>query len=151
MIEATRIIFVAWHLFRHQFLALARCSMTKTKKKSHLKLGIFVPFPHQNCSACGACSKNAIKKWQLEWQKLYLPTYALLQHDSLWHHTTGTQLIICGTDHFCIVFVRPMMCVTSHDWDSINYLWDWPLLLAFVRQLKIQNQPSVPGKFRSYD
>ena len=92
--------------------------------------------------------QNAIKM-TIRVTKVVL-TYVLLQHGSLWHHMAGTQLIICGTDQFWSMFVWPM-CVMSHDWDSINYLWDWPFLLAFVRRLKIHGQSPAPGKFRSYN
>ena len=33
------------------------------------------------------------------------------------------------------------MCLTSHEWDSIIYSWDSPLLLAFVWWRKCQGQP----------
>jgi len=31
----------------------------------------------------------------------------------------------------------------SQEWDSINYSWDWPFLLAFVRQRNIKVQPRL--------
>ncbi len=37
-------------------------------------------------------------------------------------------------------------CVASRKWDSINYLWDWPLLLAFVRWAKCQVQLTALGQ-----
>jgi hypothetical protein len=40
-------------------------------------------------------------------------------------------------------------CVTSQEWDSINYSWDWPFLLAFVRRRNIK--PPAAVKFENYD
>jgi hypothetical protein len=53
-----------------------------------------------------------------------------------------------------VAFVRQMgtqSCVTSQDYDSINYSWDWPFLLAFVRRRNIQVQTPAAGKFENYD
>ncbi len=41
--------------------------------------------------------------------------------------------------------------MTSQEWDSINYSWDWPFLLAFVRRRNIKVQPPAAGKFENYD
>jgi hypothetical protein len=41
--------------------------------------------------------------------------------------------------------------VTSQEWDSINYSWDWPFLLAFVRRRNIKVQSPAAGKFENYD
>jgi hypothetical protein len=38
------------------------------------------------------------------------------------------------------------LCVASHKWESINYLWDWALLLVFVRWPKCQVQPTALGR-----
>jgi hypothetical protein len=53
-----------------------------------------------------------------------------------------------------VAFVRHMctqLYVTSQDYDLINYSWDWPFLLAFVRRQNIQVQPPAAGKFEIYD
>ena len=39
----------------------------------------------------------------------------------------------------------------SQEWDSINYLWDWPFLLAFVRRRNSKVQPPAAKKFENYD
>ena len=36
--------------------------------------------------------------------------------------------------------------VASRKWDSINYSWDWALLLVFVRWPKCQVQPTALGQ-----
>jgi len=41
--------------------------------------------------------------------------------------------------------------VMSQEWDSINYSWDWPFLIAFVRRQNIKEQPQAAGKFEIYD
>ena len=41
--------------------------------------------------------------------------------------------------------------MTSQERDSINYSWDWPFLLAFVRRRNIQVKPPAAGKFENYD
>ena len=56
------------------------------------------------------CTYHTNKNDNYIGQKLYFP-YVLL-HTAPWHHTTGTNVIFCGTDHFCSVFVRP--CVWRH-------------------------------------
>ncbi len=38
------------------------------------------------------------------------------------------------------------LCVASCTWDSINYLWDWALLLVFVRWPKCQVQLTALGR-----
>ncbi len=38
------------------------------------------------------------------------------------------------------------LCVASRKWDSINYLWDWALLLVFGRWPKCQVQPTALGQ-----
>jgi len=50
-------------------------------------------------------------------------------------------------------FVRVVtpLCVTSHDWDSINYSWDWPFLLAFVRRRNIQAVISLSVEVKNID
>ena len=45
----------------------------------------------------------------------------------------------------------PIVHDISQDYDSINYLWDWPFLLAFVRRRSIQVKPPAAGKFENYD
>jgi len=76
-------------------------------------------------------------------------TYVLIQHNSLWRQRTGTQLIFVGLTTF-VACLLPQLWVTSQDWDSINYSWDWPLLLAFVRRRNIPGQPPAAGKFENY-
>ena len=64
------------------------------------------------------------------------------------------SIYIRGTDHCCTVVVVDVVgqsCVTSQEWDSINYSWDWPFLLAFVRRRNIKVQSPAAGKFENYD
>ncbi len=66
----------------------------------------------------------------------------------------GTQ--VAGNIGHCVptnleLLLVTQTCVTSQDWDSINYLLDLLILLAFVRRQKIKDQPLVPGKFGSQD
>ena len=39
--------------------------------------------------------------------------------------------------------------MTSQDYDSINYSWDWPFLLAFVRQQNIRYSLQGLGSLRT--
>ena len=53
-----------------------------------------------------------------------------------------------------VVFGRQMCTqrfVTSQDYNSISYLWDWSFLVMFGRQQNIQVQPLAAGKFENYD
>ena len=92
------------------------------------------------------CNKNDYRS-----DKLYLGTY-------LYTPPTGLPLTshdwdsidISGTDHCCTVvllLLSGQSCMMSQEWDSINYLWDWPFLLAFVRRRNIK----AAGKFENYD
>ena len=56
----------------------------------------------------------------------------------------GVDQLFVGLTTF--VSVCSELCVTSQDWDSINYLRDWPLFLAFVKWGKSQEQPPALGK-----
>ncbi len=42
------------------------------------------------------------------------------------------------------------LCVASNKWDSINCLWDWAFLLAFVRWPKCQVQLTAIGQSGEY-
>ncbi len=67
-----------------------------------------------------------------------------------------------NTTHYCwkttgtkIVLDRPpwetaglyQLCVASCKWDSINYLWDWALLIVFVWWPKCQVQLTAYGSW----
>ena len=73
----------------------------------------------------------------------------------------GNMIICQGMEHkwleryswgLCFRYlVRTQSCVTSQDYNSINYLWDWPFLVAFSRRQKSQEQAPAAGKFESYN
>jgi hypothetical protein len=49
---------------------------------------------------------------------------------------------------WCSRHLGTQSCMTSHDYDSINYLWNRPFLVAFVRQQKSGTASQRLGSLR---
>ncbi len=99
----------------------------------------------------------------LHTKMLYLPS--LFQNCNKNDHFNGRYVLYCHiyltTTNYCrktvgtkTVLDRPpwetvrlyQSCVASRTWDSINYLWDWPLMVAFARWPKCQVQLTALGQ-----
>ncbi len=86
---------------------------------------------------------------KLQWMTIFNDCYVLYCHTFL--NTTNYCLKMVGTK---TVPERPSwetvhlykLFVASRMWDSINYSWDWTLLLVFVRWPKCQVQLTALGR-----
>ncbi len=142
-VEATWIHMVTWNNFGQSLSVLARWPPTKSKYFISLsKKGIFVWFAHKNCCTCRACSKTAIK------MTIFNDHYVLYDHTILsmtnyYWKTAGTKTVPDRPSQETVHLYR--LCVASCTWDSINYLWDWALLLVFVSWPKCQVQLMALG------
>ncbi len=110
-----------------------------------IKIRIFLWFAHKNCCTCQACSKTAIK------MTIFNDCYVLNGHT--FFSRTNYCWKMAGTktlpDRPSLETVRLYQsCVASRTWDSINYLWDWALLLVLVRWPKCQVQLTALGWLR---
>ncbi len=130
----------------------------------HIILKRSVPTISMNCEFLRTISELS---WQIIPLDLIQGKYPVIK-PSIWSLDLSNALlgrgnmIICqGMEHkwleryswgLCFRYlVRTQSCVTSQDYNSINYLWDWPFLVAFSRQQKSQEQAPAAGKFESYN
>ncbi len=74
---------------------------------------------------------------------MYLTTISTLT----WPENGGNKTVPTGRlpERLYVHTFVPIVC-GSGKWDSINCLWDWPLLLVFVRWPKCQVQLMAPGQ-----
>ncbi len=131
--------------FGHRVSALARWPLTKSKYLISLStLGIFVWFAHQN-----SCTRQAYSKTEIK-MTIFYDRYVLYRHTTLtWPENVGNKTVLTDRppERLYVRTLVPIVC-GSHKWDSINYSWDWPLLLVFVRWPKCQVQLTAPGQER---
>ena len=97
-LEATWIDFVNWLFFVTWFWILLLFNLF-----SCLLLGTFVPFTYQIVRLAKLVPKIQYT-WKLEWIEVVI-TFVLLHKTPSDVNTTGTQLIVRGTDHFYSMFV----------------------------------------------
>ncbi len=103
----------------------------------------FLWFAQKNCCTHQACSKTAIKMTFFnDWYVLYCHTY-LNTTNYCWK--TAEQKLFRTDRHWETVRLYQLF-VASCNWESINYLWDWALLIVFGRSPKCQVQSTALGQ-----